>query len=98
MAKSLNRSDPEVASRTNQVEEGEVCYSQLPFKIPGAVVLSAISILRQPSNDVYRQINSDTLYSNQFIVVSNISQHVWELLAEHQNVEVPYRLTLDTQC
>lgn len=33
MAKSLDRSKPKVASRTNQVEEGEVCYSQLPFKI-----------------------------------------------------------------
>lgn len=99
-AKSLDRSESDVASRTSQVEAAGDCYSHLPFEIPGAVVLSApsISVLRQTANDVYRQIDSDTSYSNQFIIVSNISQPLQELLGGDRNpLEVPYRLTLDTQ-
>ncbi|CAI7673224.1 unnamed protein product [Penicillium palitans] len=97
---ATNDVESKVTSRASQVEAAGVCYSHLPFKIPGAVVLSApsISVLRQTSDDVYRQINSDTSYSNQFIVVLNISPPLQELLAGDRNpLEVPYRLTLDTQ-
>ncbi|KAI2696302.1 hypothetical protein DTO006G1_6814 [Penicillium roqueforti] len=100
-SKSLDRTESDVAPRTSQVkvEEAGVCYSHLPFEIPGAVVLSApsISTLRETANDVYHQINTNTSYSNQFIIVSNISQQVQELIAGDRNpLEVPYRLTLDT--
>jgi hypothetical protein len=75
--------------------------AHLPFKIPGAVVLSApsISTLQETANDVYLQLNSDTSYSNQFIIVSNLSQQVQELIGGDRNPleGVPYRLTLDTQ-
>jgi hypothetical protein len=90
----------DVTSRASQVEAAGVCYSHLPFEIPGAVVLSApsISVLRQTANDVCRQMNSDTSYSNQFIIVLNISQPLQELLAGDRNpLEVPYRLTFDAQ-
>ncbi|CAG8888044.1 unnamed protein product [Penicillium egyptiacum] len=96
-AKSLDRTESDVAPRTSQVK---VEVSHLPFEIPGASVLSApsISTLRETANDVYHQINSDTSYSNQFIIVLNISRQVQELIAGDRNpLEVPYRLTLDTQ-
>ncbi|KAF7184611.1 hypothetical protein CNMCM7691_005854 [Aspergillus felis] len=82
-AKSLDRTEPDVASRTSQVERAGDCHAHLPFEIPGAVVLSAPSIfvLRETANDVYGQINSNTSYSNQFIIMSNISQPLQELLA-----------------
>lgn len=55
----------------------------------------SITALRGTANGVCRQINSD---SNQFITVKNISQPLQELLAGDGNpLEVPYRLTLDTQ-
>ncbi|PKX93569.1 uncharacterized protein P174DRAFT_405610 [Aspergillus novofumigatus IBT 16806] len=97
---SLRRTEPDVASRTSQVKVAGDRYAHLPFEIPGAVVLSAPSlfVLRETANDVYRRINSDTSYSNQFIIVSNVSQPLQELLAGDRNpLEVPYRLTLDTQ-
>lgn len=97
-AKSRDTTESDVASRTSSMA-GD-CYSHLPFEIPGAVVLSApsISVLRQTANDVYNQINSDTSYSNQFIIVSSISQPLHKLLAGDRNpLEVPYRLTLNTQ-
>ncbi|CAG8894134.1 unnamed protein product [Penicillium egyptiacum] len=99
-AKSIDRSESDVASRASQLEAAGVCYSHLPFEIPGAVVLSApsISVLRQTANDVCRQINSNTSYSNQFIIVLNISQPLQEVLGGDRNpLEVPYRLTLDAQ-
>ncbi|CAG8068494.1 unnamed protein product [Penicillium nalgiovense] len=99
-AKFIDMSESDVASRASQLEAAVVCHSHLPFEIPGAVVLSvpSISVLRQTANDVCRQINSDTTYSNQFIIVSKISQTLQELLAGDRNpLEVPYRLTLDTE-
>ncbi|OKP14705.1 hypothetical protein PENSUB_11463 [Penicillium subrubescens] len=72
----------------------------MPFEIPGAVLLTAtsISVLRQAANDVFNRINSDTSYSNQFIIVSNISQPLQEQLSGDRNpLELPYRLTLDAQ-
>ncbi|KAJ5797209.1 uncharacterized protein N7518_005749 [Penicillium psychrosexuale] len=101
-SESLDRTESDIAPRTSQVkvEVAGVCYSHLPFEVPGAVVLSApsISTLRETANDVYHQINSNTSYSNQFIIVSNISGQVQELIAGDRNpLEVPYRLTLDTQ-
>ncbi|KAJ5086997.1 hypothetical protein NUU61_008304 [Penicillium alfredii] len=103
---SLDTKDAESAKTTGSPEslspdEAAKDYeSHLPFKIPGAVVLSgpSISILRQTANDIYLQINSDTSYSNQFIIVSNLSRQVQELIGGDRNpLEVPYRLTLDTQ-
>ncbi|KAJ5090791.1 hypothetical protein N7532_009475 [Penicillium argentinense] len=81
-------------------EAARDCDSYLPFEIPGAVLLTApsISVLRQAANDVCNRINSDTSYSNQFIIVSNISQPLQEQLGGDRNpLEVPYRLTLDAQ-
>lgn len=97
-AESTNTIDsPESLSPDESGRDGD---SHLPFEIPGAVVLSApsISVLRQTANDVYHQINSDTSYSNQFIIVSNISRQLQELIGGDRNpLEVPYRLTLDTR-
>ncbi|KAJ5943964.1 hypothetical protein N7516_004132 [Penicillium verrucosum] len=101
-AKSLNRTKSDVAPRTSQVEVevAGIYYSHLPFEIPGAVVLStpSISTLQQTAKDVHLQINSDTSYANQFIIVLNLSPQVQELIAGDRNpLEVPYRLTLDAQ-
>jgi hypothetical protein len=99
-AKSLDRTESDGAPRTSQVDVAGVWYSHLPFEIPGAVVLSApsISTLQETANDVHLQLNSDTSYSNQFIIVMNLSQQLQELIAGDRNpLEVPYRLTLDTQ-
>ncbi|KAF7718314.1 Uncharacterized protein PECH_001097 [Penicillium ucsense] len=81
-------------------EAARDCDSHLLFEIPGAVVLTApsISVLRQTTNEVYNRINSDTSYSNQFIIVLSISQPVQELLGGDRNpLEIPYRFTLDSQ-
>jgi hypothetical protein len=97
-AKSLDTTESDVASRASQVDAAAVRYAHLPFEIPGAVLLScpSISVLRQTANDVCRRINSDTSYSNQFIIVSNISPPLQEQLGGDRNpLEVPYRLTLD---
>ena len=97
---SLGRTQPDGASRTSQVEVAGDCHAHLPFEIPGAVVLSdpSLFVLRETANDVYRRINSDPSYSNQFIIVSNVSQPLQELLAGDRNpLEVTYRLTLDKQ-
>lgn len=103
---SLDTKDAESAKTTaspqslSPDEAARDYESHLPIEIPGAVVLSApsISTLRQTANDVYFQINSDTSYSNQFIIVSNLSRQVQELIGGDRNpLEVPYRLTLDTQ-
>ncbi|KAJ5597826.1 hypothetical protein N7537_007910 [Penicillium hordei] len=104
---SLNTKDAESAKTTGSPESlspdeaAEDYEAHLPFKIPGAVVLSApsISALQETANEVYLQLNSDTSYSNQFIIVSNLSQQVQELIGEDRNPlkGVPYRLTLDTQ-
>ncbi|KAJ5104850.1 hypothetical protein NUU61_002197 [Penicillium alfredii] len=81
-------------------EAARDCDSHLPFEIPGAEVLTApsVSVLRKTANDVCNRINSDTSYSNQFIIVSNISQPLQELIGGDRNpLKIPYRLTLDTQ-
>jgi hypothetical protein len=104
---SLNTKDAESAKTTGSPESlspdeaAEDYKAHLPFKIPGAMVLSApsISTLQETANDVYLQLNYDTSYSNQFIIVSNLSQQVQELIGRDRNPlkGVPYRLTLDTQ-
>ncbi|EPS29393.1 hypothetical protein PDE_04342 [Penicillium oxalicum 114-2] len=76
------------------------CDSHLPFEIPGAVVLTApsIAVLRQTTNEICNQINSDTSYSNQFIIVLRMTPPMQELLGGDRNsLEIPYRLTLDAQ-
>ena len=106
VSSSLDTKDAESAKTIGSpeslspVEVARDCDSHLPFKIPGAVVLSdpSISKLRQTANNVYYRINSDTSYSNQFIIVLNISRQVQELISGDRNpLEVPYRLTLDIQ-
>lgn len=103
---SLDRKDADSATTIDSPESlspdgaARDYDSHLPFEIPGAVVLTApsISVLRQTANDVCNRINSDTSYSNQFIIVSNISQSLQELIGGDRNpLEVPYRLTLDAQ-
>ncbi|KAJ5489628.1 hypothetical protein N7539_004518 [Penicillium diatomitis] len=108
LSSSLDTKDAESAKTIGSPESlspDEVardCDSHLPFEIPGAMVLSnpSISVIRQAADDIYRQINSDISYSNQFIIVSNLSQPLQELLGRDRDrnpLEVSYRLTLDTR-
>ncbi|KAJ5566572.1 hypothetical protein N7535_008210 [Penicillium sp. DV-2018c] len=82
----------------SSIEAATDCDSNLPFEIPGAVVLSAPSlpVLQEAANELYHQINSDPSCTNQYIIVLSISQPLQELIGGYRNpLEAPYRLTLD---